>query len=628
MSQTLNLRPKEVRINEEKAEKAAAASKKAQLWATPESGPVPERAQKTANLQPFLRPEMRAGTQEELEQIAHWASRAKTEEGLDQGYWMPWEPPIDIDNLKAVQKGLLHAWCTWVMKQLRSQRDAVSYLAGRALSYIPSPHEAQSSHLDPSLALKLRELPSRLETLEEQEKTMNLRLNKLNDEITRRPKGHGLPLPRTSMSMPHGPDDPTLHDGHRKGVFSEQALKECKHAVQLMANNQQQLIAEQQALRRTIETRLDEFEKDAAERRDKESADLEDKFGKLSTSIEGRLKPLEERFSATDALTQQQEKKGELHSTRLKQVEETQETAAKDVEGLTEDMFTVLGKLGKLEGSATLRRRAAVEGTSAYAEMMAASGTAEDSPSAAEKLKEALKGSDTGVETHAEELAPLRDELRDLRMELVAMIDSLRESIDMRAQEYAEAIKRLDAGGNHRESASPELNYWLTPSTRTNALRGKLPNLPPSSLALEAVHTTKSRPCSGNGPPGPVLEVDIEAAQAKREKELLDERRQSKDLEEEIHAESKEHEETEDRPRRQLSGSGTMHQDLLKAKLQQLQQRQFLPSDPVQEKTIPLKQRHRPPSGGGFRRPAQTSRPSTAVSRPATAGSRPATARR
>jgi len=203
------------------------------------------------------------------------------------------------------------------------------------------------------------------------------------------------------------------------------------------------------------------------------------------------------------------------------------------------------------------------------------------------------------------------EKCQELRTELVSMIDSLRESIDQRVQIFfeqkmtAEALKS-QRSRNHRES-SPDK------PPRTNAFRGRLPHLPPSSLALEEVDPAqRSRPYSGKGPPGPVLDVDIKA----RETGLSDVDLE-KQWEEEMHAESKEVPE-EDVQRQQQKAQEHL-QDQLTVQLQQLQQRQFLPLDDQPPPAQPLKQRHLPPSGGGFRRVSLNSRPRTAGSRPVTA---------
>lgn len=195
-------------------------------------------------------PEFPISDSQHLEELALWGARAKGHDGLDQGYWQPWGPPSDLQDVARAEKDALGAYSQWTTKQLRSQRDAVARLAAAhvQLQKCISEDLVDGKANFASAVMMLTEMPRRMQVMEDRVQTLECRVQLLSDS-TLSPQ----PQPRASSNALKAP--PSVSDKP-----SEEAVRECREAVGVMLSMQQNMKQELAAIEEHLSMRSNDFE--------------------------------------------------------------------------------------------------------------------------------------------------------------------------------------------------------------------------------------------------------------------------------------------------------------------------------------------------------------------------------
>eukprot|EP00434_Breviolum_minutum_P007971 symbB.v1.2.007029.t2/scaffold428.1/size206322/4 len=208
----------------------------------------------------------------DLQDLTLWGSRAKDADGLDHGYWQPWGPPCDVQNLD--QKELLSTFSTWLVKQLRMHRDAVAQVASTLQRMQQSLFHEEAGKVDFASALAMiNGLPTRLDSLEDSAQTLLVRVNKLSNEQLKRASSRGSLAPEKTGK------DLEIHDKP-----PQQAVKECREAVSLMLEMQRNFTENQESL---LQQRLAHFEEGFRKAGVANMDEISFRFGTRDREMEG-----------------------------------------------------------------------------------------------------------------------------------------------------------------------------------------------------------------------------------------------------------------------------------------------------------------------------------------------------
>eukprot|EP00931_Biecheleriopsis_adriatica_P047310 TRINITY_DN27258_c0_g1_i2.p1 TRINITY_DN27258_c0_g1~~TRINITY_DN27258_c0_g1_i2.p1 ORF type:complete len:645 (-),score=156.74 TRINITY_DN27258_c0_g1_i2:36-1970(-) len=463
-----------------------------------------------------VRPELAASTTQQLEELSYWSARAKGVDGLDHGYWHVWEPPVNLDSLRPLAEGKMHAFSLWLVRQLRSQRDAVASVSANLLKLhlsLPAGATAESAALAEAGLAALTDLPRRLEAIEERERAVASRLDRLNEDVNVLPR-HTPPLPRTSQTVPPGADDVSLEVGskvHQK--LSEQALKECKQSVTLISDMFTSLRKDQDALKLLFLEKLEKTEAAMTALDAKTSKTFSDEIQAALQRIEARVKPFETRFESTQQLAIQMSEWKERKSAffedfaqRLESAEQTIATMSEDIEGLTEDMVNFLARSNKeggqpsRSGSIKQRRSLAPGRSDSFLSPQPAS------PNSSLFLQGGLAAQRVAEKAEWDQLVQDVKVNEDFQLLVLKNFKNQKDGVDERFNErmvwLESKLKQIASNhgkriaiGHKPRSSSPDSSSPVRADTvasrnmwpqRDNALKTHwLPNLPPSSLAQE-----------------------------------------------------------------------------------------------------------------------------------------------
>ncbi|CAK9098002.1 unnamed protein product [Durusdinium trenchii] len=385
-----------------------------------------------------LHPEPTICSADHLEELVLWATRAKDADGLDHGYWQTWGPPCDVQEL--VNWECLKSFSTWVAKQLRTHRDATSQVGATLQKLQKSLFDEEMGKVDFASAIALlNELPQRLEAVEENTRTLVARVNKLNSDPLKRVSTRG------SIAPVSGPREFEIHD--KPG---DQAVKECREAVNLMLEMQRNFKEQQEE---AFVKRLASFDvafqeaglanaEEIAYRFHAQVRELEGIYARAAGLEEG-LQNVEEHLAKS---LQGIDDWKAAFSVRLDDLEGRIDQAEDQFKTQTGDMEALAQQLNKL----------AEENQGDRVTLTRSRG----SHSKEEKDK---KMSDLVIESIQEDMA----KSQNAAQKAISMAEELEKVVGKMQQEM------------YTQSSSP--NAWPL----RNARPGRLPNLPPSSLAQE-----------------------------------------------------------------------------------------------------------------------------------------------
>lgn len=394
----------------------------------------------------------------ELQDLVLWGSRAKDADGLDHGYWEPWGPPCDLQRLES--KECLSTFSTWLVKQLRSHRDATAQVAARLQKLQRSlfDEDAGKVTFEAAVAMIL-ELPERLKSVEDSTQTLLIQVNKNRDDQLKRAST------RVNIPAVKAAQEFEIHD---KPV--EQAVKECREAVNVMLEMQRTFTDGQEEL---LRTRLLRFEEEFHKAGIANADEIAFRYSTQSRELEGiyaRLEGVEHGIQRGEESFEQLSKWKEKHSfsifdleRRTSEAESQLKLLMADVEDHAQELLALLeSEPGKKRDSEVVRDSSRST-SKARADEALAAATAAATLAAKEEAAE--------MKASAEKALSVAQELQK---EMTNMFEALQSSL--------------------QSSWSPR-DAW---PHRNAPLVGRLPNLPPSSLAQEEIDAIRLDPQSSD----------------------------------------------------------------------------------------------------------------------------------
>lgn len=551
-----------------------------------------------------LHPELPRVSQAQLEELIHWAARARGDDGLDCGYFLPWEPPADVTSLKVSCECQLHACVVWVLKQLRSHRDALGRLASRLLE-----REAGLSVLGEEVASEegttllsaciMNQLPKRLQALEERDKMLNARMDNLNREIINLPQA-APPLLRSSVTMPESTDQLTISAETKLSVnatISQKALQECRHSVTLLMDSQRVMIEQHDTMREVMENRIEEIQILVTNSMDSAARDLEEKWQRFQE----RFNELSSNHAVMQTvLVQQNEKQEEWQSGcnfRLETIEEMLGGMREELDGLEPATAPVADQaqkashveqsVSKIPGSSQRATVAVVSDRppSARARLISSD------PRVVEDIQAVAQQAEQKASQAVEAAREINEEAKDtLRM----VFKSFKEFEDRFEQRFEQKLQYLGlkrvVSKQRQPDASKQKSERPTSAPgwpcRSSGFRpGVLPNLAPSSLAQKD-ELQKPRPPSAGNVEG--LTVGFPAQADENEPEV-------QQVQDEASAQS--HQEWKQNQKQPQQSEVSRQVYPLEAPIPRAGETQGISS--VDQP--PAKERYLPPTGGGFK---------------------------
>ncbi|CAE7414688.1 ALKBH3 [Symbiodinium natans] len=386
-------------------------------------------------------PELPISDGAHLKELALWGARTKGGNGLDHGYWQPWGPPFDFQEVARAEKDALGTFAQWMTKQLRSHRDAVARLAA---AHVQLQESLSADIVDgkanfASAVAMLTEMPQRMEAAEARTQTLEYRVDRLNGELLNPQPTKACSLPRPAPSISDKPTD--------------EAVKECREAVGLMLTMQQNMKQELSTIEENMNMRLSDFEAAL-------HAAANANHDAVHTLFASRSQELEALYARSAACEE-----------GLQDLQTESSRFAEWKEGASSDLVQLAQRLAEAETDARMIHSGLEE--------LATSIAAKPDPGEAPKAKRAASKLSMASAVGAQ--APASDEAVQKAQE------AAEKALDVAKQAMliAEEI-RIQVSGTHKAgdvSCVPKpAGSW---PCRARVRKGCLPYLPPSSLAHE-----------------------------------------------------------------------------------------------------------------------------------------------
>jgi len=407
----------------------------------------------------------------DLQDLALWGSRAKDADGLDHGYWQPWGPPCDVQNLD--QKELLSTFSTWLVKQLRMHRDAVAQVASTLQRMQQSLFHEEAGKVDFASALAvINGLPTRLDSLEDSAQTLLVRVNKLSNEQLKRASSRG------SLAQEKTAKDLEIHDKP-----AQQAVKECREAVNLMLEMQRNFTENQESL---LQQRLAHFEEEFRKAGVANVDEIAFRFGTRDREMEGiyaRVDASEFSIQKAEESLATIDKWKDQHSYAIFDLERRSSEAENQLRLLTSDVEDHAQELLAIVKRQNLEPEGAEK--SDKPEKIASDG----SNILVHRNSGSLKKGEVRVdETIVKDVADAKAAAEKASESASAAAEKALSSLSS-AQELQKEMASIWQALQNVRSTSPK-DVW----PHRNARLGRLPNLPPSSLAQEEADRQRPYP--------------------------------------------------------------------------------------------------------------------------------------
>jgi len=429
--------------------------------------------------------ELPSWTSEHLKELTLWAARSKGEDGLDTGYWQPWGPPCDLQEL-AQSQDVLCVFAQWVTRQLRNHRDAVAKLATTHQRL----EEGLSADVDgkvdfASTIAMLTTMPGRVEAVEEQARTLKFRVDRLNDDLLKQQSNDFTAQRQPNRQPPSIRDKP-----------ADEAVKECRQAVGIMLEMQQSMQNELARTEENFSMRLEDFGS-------KLEAVANANTDAIYSLFQSRLQELEGLYSRCGSLEEGLE---DLQQQALRTIVWKDDAFAglaeqakhlTDVEALVRALGGGLEELAQSLASHTATKQE--EGEAAIAARTLSklatvhAAPPDDAVQAAQDPESAKQGEGESNDAAGHALAAARTFSKVATVQDAGSDAAVQAAQDVADKAMAAAKKALFIAEEVRtnmskireETFDPKLMSW---PLRTPARHGYLPYLPPSSLAQEERH--------------------------------------------------------------------------------------------------------------------------------------------
>ncbi|CAE8706111.1 unnamed protein product [Polarella glacialis] len=436
-----------------------------------------------------------------------------------------WEPPCDPCELQQLN---LKALFLWIVKQLRCHREAIGCLAVFLMG---------GEYSSDGLLQTVADVPARLQTVEDKEQVLSIRLDALRQELlslqtARTPtswamRAQSQAVANRSMTMPGTDPEFAEAEAAKRAVAESEALKETqdslkeqRHAVSLLHDSLQTLRVEIQESLADNTARLEELRLSATRASDASASDLEARDQRIHgtmKALSSRLSEAEEKVdSMKDMVTSALQEVADLGENvqcdngslqdlvaRLEMAEASIKGLVIDVEGLAEDR-SASGGGETPKGSVKSSPNGSLTVGAADGQAAAAIGRA---------LAEGRAEARAAAEAALASVAALRKELLS---SAASSAELLKDDMDCRLEIFEKSILKMtlqkarDQTKDGPIESPPDRSHARAWLNRNPALKpGNLPHLPPSSLALADALSMKAQSPRKAGATRPSVDLTL-----------------------------------------------------------------------------------------------------------------------